>query len=190
MNQRPVPMIPTEQILSRFTKELPQTILGYTYSESRLIWDDVDRVEYFDGATYVVNENSNSHKGVTIGNFININDRGSLPVDEHGKFAPQNDPLYMHEYGHYLQSQKYGWEYLISVGIPSLFSASTADRLDTPPFSTHNEKWFEKSANKMASEYFGNKYGVNWNTRYVPWFWPEWKKKRFWYLRYKDFYPI
>ena len=156
------------QILSRFTWELPQTIIGWGYSQSRLIWDDVDRVEYFDGATYVINENSHSHKGVTIGNYININDKGSMPVDENGNFAPQKSQLYMHEYGHYLQSQQLGLHYLVYIGIPSLISAATAQKQKNPPFSTHSKMWFEKSANRKAKDYFSKNYNVIWDETLYP----------------------
>lgn len=180
----------SKQIVSRFTWELPQNILGYQYSKSRLIFEDVDHVEYFDGATYVVNDNSHSHKGITLGSFININDKGPMPRDDSGHFAPQKDPLYMHEYGHYLQSQEYGLGYLFSVGVQSLISAATSEQLTTAPFSTHANKWFERSANRKAKEYFGEKYGVDWNTKYVPSYWLDEKKNKFWYLKYKDFYPL
>ena len=89
-----------------------------------------------------------------------------------------------------IQSQEYGWGYLASVGIPSILSAAMSEQLSTPPFSTHKEKWFEKSANRKASKYFGEKYGVSWNTNYVPSYWPEWKKKYFWYTKYLDLYPL
>ena len=48
-----------------------------------------------------------------------------------GSFAPYMDELYMHEYGHYSQSQEYGFGYLFSVGIPSLW--------DLPVFGHGNE---------------------------------------------------
>lgn len=179
-----------KQITSRFTWEFPQTYLGFNYSNLRLATEDIDHVVYLDGATFVINDNSHSHKGVTLGNYININDKGSMPLDGNDKFAPQNNPLYMHEYGHYLQSQEYGLGYLVSVGLPSVFSALTADRLPVPPFSTHNEKGFEKSANRKASAYFWEKYGVSWNTNYVPSYWSIWKKRRFYYIKFKDLYPL
>ena len=154
----------TKQVLSRFTWELPQTILGLSWSKTRLVIEDIDKVRYFDGATFVINENSHSNKGVTLGSYININDKGSIPLDDNENFAPQKDPLYMHEYGHYLQSQEYGFGYLVSVGIQSIISATFSKKIDTPPYSTHNNKWFEISANKKAADYFKKKYGVSWKS--------------------------
>lgn len=155
------------QITSRFTWELPQTTLGNLWSEFRLVTEKIDDVRYFDGATYVINDNSHSNKGVTIGSYININDKGSMPIDDAGGFSPQNNPLYMHEYGHYLQSQEYGWGYLISVGVPSLFSAWQAEKLSYSPYSTHQQKWFEMSANRKAEKYFREEYSISWDAPYV-----------------------
>jgi hypothetical protein len=56
---------------SRLTWELPQTNLGLNYSYFRLLTNDIDAVEYYDGATYVIDENNKKRNG-----------------------------LYMHEYGH------------------------------------------------------------------------------------------
>ena len=54
------------QIASRFTWELPQTILGVTWSLTRNALGKVDQVEYFDGATFVINENTSKSNGVTL----------------------------------------------------------------------------------------------------------------------------
>ena len=77
-----------KQILSRFTWELPQTILGYEYSNYRLVVSDIDKVRYFDGATYVINQSKSTTNGVTLGSFININTTHPIPVDSKGHFAP------------------------------------------------------------------------------------------------------
>ncbi len=77
-----------KQILSRFTWELPQTILGYEYSNYRLVVSDIDKVRYFDGATYVINQPKSTTNGVTLGSFININTTHPIPVDSKGHFAP------------------------------------------------------------------------------------------------------
>ena len=77
-----------KQILSRFTWELPQTILGYEYSNYRLVVSDIDKVRYFDGATYVINQSKSTTNGVTLGSFININTAHPIPVDSKGHFAP------------------------------------------------------------------------------------------------------
>ena len=54
----------------RLTWELPQTNLGLNYSYFRLLTDDIDAVEYFDGATYVIDENNKKRNSVTLGSYI------------------------------------------------------------------------------------------------------------------------
>lgn len=118
----------------------------------------VDDVQYFRGATYVINEYAPKNKGITLGNYININDESSKPANSSGKFNPLLDDLYLHEYGHYLQSQEYGWGYLFSVGLPSLRSAKRSEPIDGhAPLTTHKIKWYERYANEKASNYFSKK---------------------------------
>lgn len=59
--------------------------------------------------------------------------------------------MYMHEYGHYLQSQKFGPIWLLSHGIPSLVSAMKSSHNDD---YNHNEYWTERDANWKAIGYF------------------------------------
>lgn len=147
-----------KQILSRFTWELPQTFLGYEYSNYRLIVSDIEKVKYFDGATYVINQSNATTNGVTLGNYININTQESIPIDSDGRFAPYTDGLFAHEYGHYLQSQRYGLGYLFSHGIPSIISAiKSKNKHETykgNKYSKHNVFWTERDSNKKASVYF------------------------------------
>ena len=56
--------------------------------------------------------------------------------------SPSNS-LFQHEYGHYLQSQKYGLLYYPEFGLPSLTSARNHDYYPT-----------EQDANARAYEYF------------------------------------
>ena len=166
-----------KQFISRFTWELPQTILGYNYSQFRLVTEEIDHVEYYDGATYVINDNTHSENGVTLGSFININDKGSMPTDDRGRFAPQKKTLYMHEYGHYLQSQDYGWSYLFDIGIPSLLSASRSKTYEVYEESTlkggvttHAFAPYEIDANRRAYKYFRGEEGFQWNSISYPFY--------------------
>ena len=78
----------------------------------------------------------------------------------------------MHEYGHYLQSQNYGWGYLVSVGIPSFFSAWQAEYI-TPYLTTHDIKWYEMSADRKAYKYFKSKHGItDWDEINYPFHYP------------------
>ena len=150
-----------KQILSRFTWEAIQSNLGSAYAHLRNIQGKVDRVDYFDGATFITNENSNKNDGVSLGSFININIRGQIE----GNFRDYvlSNPLYMHEYGHYIDSQHLGLSYLTQIGIPSARSAKNNTHNHETNLSSHKTFWAETRANRLAAEYFGNKYGVNWS---------------------------
>jgi hypothetical protein len=76
--------------------------------------------------------------------------------------------IYMHEYGHYLDSRRNGLGYLTNIGLPSLLSARRSSLIQNDPYgrSTHDFHWTEKRANRYAKRYFGKYYGVDWNSPY------------------------
>ena len=152
------------QILSRFTWELPQTILGLEYSKLMNALYKLDFVEYYDGATFVVRKGA-SENGITLGSYINIKSTTPKPVNNYHNFDPSQNQLFMHEYGHYLQSQEYGWAYLFSVGVPSIISAAKSKQVwwyDSKlgsyiEVSSHRIKWYERHASKKGYDYFKKK---------------------------------
>jgi RHS repeat-associated protein len=128
------------ELVSRFTWQLPQTIIGLNYTQiSNWAWQ-VDRVDYWGGAT--VSSGNNWGKGsgaaVTLGSYIT----GGSELK-----ADPNNALFQHEYGHYLQSQEMGWAYLPRVGIPSVMSTFKNDR-------NHKYQPYEQDANRRAFLYF------------------------------------
>ncbi|MCB9017429.1 MAG: hypothetical protein H6544_02325 [Prevotellaceae bacterium] len=127
------------EIVSRVTWQAPQTLVGNLYSNvSNWAWQ-VDKVEYYGGAT-VLSGNFFGGKGaVTLGSYIN----GSRSLA-----ANPNNSLFQHEYGHYLQSQDMGWGYLSRVGIPSLMSTASYDD------GNHDFQPYEQDANLRAFKYF------------------------------------
>ena len=155
------------QVISRFTWELPQSILGYTYSLVRNGVEDIDYINYFDGATFLVKNTHKTNNGVTIGSFININTKDERPIDDNGNFAPYKYPLFMHEYGHYIQSQKSGLAYLFYYATPSIWSVIKSSFKDEDSkyinTSAHKRHWMERSASRYAKKYF-KKYGVDWDS--------------------------
>lgn len=60
--------------------------------------------------------------------------------------------LYKHEYGHYIQSQWFGPTYLFAIGAPSLLTVNAKD---------NDYMYWERTANKKASSYFGRHYNVD-----------------------------
>ncbi|MBQ7273162.1 MAG: VCBS repeat-containing protein [Bacteroidales bacterium] len=141
----------------RHTWEAPQQALGYFWSSARNTVGAVDRVDYLGGATYATREYSDG-SGISFGSFLNINDTGAV-TGTFEEYATHN-PLYMHEYGHYIDSQRFGPAYLLAIGVPSAISASSDEKIGY--LWAHSYYWTETRANNNASSYFGTHYGVNW----------------------------
>lgn len=177
------------QLISRYTREIGQTIAGKIFSHGRNIVGDVDEVTYYGGATLVNSHNTASTRwGLTLGPYINGNRL---------KANPYTDQLFRHEFGHTLQSQLVGSKYLYKVGLPSLVGAFLD--YDFLHINNHDYEWYETQANRMAERYFNNhdpnalnptKGGTSWNytaypTNYkITWYWifahPD--KDYFWWL--------
>ncbi len=136
MNHRN-PLTATWELLSRFTWQLPQTMTGSAYAQISNFAGQVDAVDYYGGATVTSGSNW-GQTAVTLGSFI---------VGDKTIAADPNNPLFQHEYGHYLQSQSMGWGYLSRVGIPSIMSAGQND-------GQHKFQPFEQDANRRAFLYF------------------------------------
>jgi uncharacterized protein RhaS with RHS repeats len=133
------------QIVSRFTWELPQTIAGFTLSHGLNILGNVKNVGYFDGATVVDAKNVPFTIAVTLGSYINGEDIASNPYETNASgFANERSSLFMHEYGHYLQSQKSGPLYLPKYGVSS----------------AGKQGWTEGEANNRANIYFSERHNV------------------------------
>jgi hypothetical protein len=125
------------ELISRVTWQLPQTILGFGFTQISNLGGQVDNVDYYGGATVSSGNFFGSGNAVTLGSYIN----GS-----HGLSADPNNSDFQHEYGHYLQSQEMGFAYLNRVGLPSLLS-----------FHDHRFHPIEQDANRRAFLYF-NKF--------------------------------
>jgi len=143
------------QGFSRHTWEMLQSFVGEGYTHVKNAFGEVDRVDYFGGATFATKENSDNQQGVSIGNYINIDIYDKIK----GKFDDRviSDPLFMHEYGHTLDSRLFGISYLFAIGIPSLISAAGD--------GNHSIFWAERRANRHAKRYFKRYYGIDWATQ-------------------------
>lgn len=127
--------------ISRLTWQLPQTLLGYTLNQTLNNIYLINDVNYFDGA--VVIDSKIKTGGLTLSNYI-LGPPG---------FKPDfRDHLFVHEYGHYLQSRKLGPAYLFVVAKPSFLSATFDGK-------NHDNRWYETHASKLAANYFDKKFG-------------------------------
>lgn len=92
------------EFISRFAWQLPQTLGGFFTSHSYNTFGlqgGVQSVNYKYGAT-VLRTRNDGWGGVTQGSYI---------VGDNSIRADANNPLFQHEYGHYIQSQQMGWGY-------------------------------------------------------------------------------
>ena len=124
------------EISSRLTWQFPQTALGFLAAQFANWLGVVNYVDYKYGAT-VINTNVGDYWGVTLGSYI----MGGSKIE-----ADAYNSTFQHEYGHYLQSQEFGWGYLSRVAVPSIVSAASSN--------DHRYYSVEMDANRRAFEYF------------------------------------
>jgi RHS repeat-associated protein len=137
------------ELFSRFTWQLPQTVVGFGYNALLNYSGQVNSVESKYGVTVVDAENEQG--AVTIGNFIN---------GPNGFRPDWRDHLFVHEYGHYRQSQRYGLFYFNFVGIPSITDL-IVEGIGWPalPGNQHDFRWYEAEAARLGGEYFDEHNG-------------------------------
>ena len=112
---------------------LPQSVLGiivmlFTGAKPRKKWINNIGYDY-----YVSKRLNNSWSGVSLGEFIIFANESY--VDEISV---------KHEYGHHIQSNYFGWFYLLVVGLPSIIG-NLWDRIAHKNWSHwKREKWYYK----------------------------------------------
>lgn len=133
------------EVVSRLTYQLPQTVLGFFTAQAIntfCIFGGAKSVEYLHGAT-VLTARRGTWGAITMGSYIS-GDRTIRAADD--------DELFQHEYGHYLQSQSTGPLWIFMYGIESAGSALFN--------KNHDYFYTEKDANTRAYAYFEN-LGLN-----------------------------
>ena len=146
------------QLFLRFTWELPQTLIGWFYSVMRALAGQVDCVVVFDGITFVTKKDCKYSMGVSLGTFVGLW-AGSWMKGEGERYVLGNQ-ICMHEFGHTVDSRRFGWLYLLIIGLPSLLNALGK--------GDHNVFWTETRANRHAKRYFGKYYSIAWNESGYP----------------------
>lgn len=141
------------QLFSRFTWELPQTLVGWAYSVGRALAGQVDRIDTLGGITFVTRSGWSYGMGVSLGTFVDL---WVAPwMRGEGESYILGNQICQHEFGHTADSQRFGWLYLPVIGLPSLMSALGK--------GDHNVFWTEIRANRHAKRYFGEHYSIVWN---------------------------
>ena len=69
----------------------------------------------------------------------------------YARHSPFN--IYRHEYGHTVDSQRWGWLYLPVVGLGSLVSQALG--LNPRVRHRHEDFWAERRADRLGERYFG-----------------------------------
>ena len=141
--------------ISRHTWEYPQQAFGYFCSEIRNCW--ADRVDYWGGATYITDYNSPS-SGFTIGNYCNVDifesqreKMNSMSFDDYLSLGTELvEKYYLHEYGHTIQSQKWGPLYL---PIPALSSVLNVHKSKEEYYNHWTEVWANTYVKRYLSKY-------------------------------------
>lgn len=125
------------QLLSRFTGERLQSSIGFLWAQGANLIGNVSEVNYYGGATFI--SGAGVGGSVSLGNFISLASTDNDPEANFGVFGPRGY-TFMHEYGHYLQSQEYGPLYLIRIGLNT----------------TSASGWTERDANIRSANYLAN----------------------------------
>ncbi|MEC3882081.1 hypothetical protein, partial [Parapedobacter sp. 10938] len=150
-----------EQVQSGLMREFEgfQDFLGYGYAQFNITAGTATRVDYFGGATFTTTEGDNRHyDGVTLGRYISI--RTPFTINTSFNEYVRSTPLFMHEYGHVLDSRwASGPLYILQTAIPSLLTVNS---------DNHNFHWHERKANILASQYFRYYYGIDWDDEENP----------------------
>ena len=148
----------TWQLISRFTWELPQTLVGWLYTLVRTLSGQVDKVDVLGGITFATKSDCGSWMGVSLGSFVDLWTCYRMYGVDEGYIT--GNQLCMHEFGHTADSQRFGWAYLFVIGLPSLLSALGK--------GDHNAFWTEIRANRHAKRYFSKHYAIAWNESGYP----------------------
>lgn len=105
------------EVGSRLTYQGPQTGIGLFMAHFyNTILCKVNTVSYPNGST-LLNMNV-SWTGICFGNYI---------LAKKNCFPDPNNRIFQHEYGHYLQSKRMGFAYLVRVGLPAIMSRGDHD---------------------------------------------------------------
>ena len=136
------------QVVGKWTWGLHNSLVGYHTAQAINSFNFTNSVQIseMEGMLAISNV-TGGNKAFTIGHFS---------FGPEGYRADWRDHLFVHEYGHFIQSLRLGPAYFSAVAIPSVMSAAFTSRLSG---MDHNERWFETWASKLGGKYFDKKYG-------------------------------
>lgn len=133
------------QVVNKWTWGVVNSLVGNLTSQLFNTCGQVDGVTDMDGMIALSGAIGGS-SACTIGHYS---------LGPKGYKATWKDNLFVHEYGHYIQTQRMGMFMFPVVAIPSLFSAAHI----TSEVGEHQYRWFEQDASATAAHYFDRHYG-------------------------------
>lgn len=133
------------QVLNKWTWNIGNSLRGTYLGEFYNAIGKVDGVTHMDGML-ALSGPIKKGAAVTIGH---------ISLGPKGYKATWKDHLFVHEYGHYIQSQIIGPLFLPIIGINSFVSASLSGVLKFD----HSTRWFETWASNLGANHFNRNYG-------------------------------
>lgn len=130
------------QVLNKWTWNIGNSLRGTYLGEFFNAIGKVDGVTHMDGML-ALSGATDRNKAATIGH---------ISLGPKGYKATWKDHLFVHEYGHYCQSQVYGIAFIPVIAIPSVISAGLFP-------NSHYKHWFERDANRRTVKHFNRHYG-------------------------------
>jgi hypothetical protein len=143
------------QVGSRFSPwESSQSLFGNGRAHWHNMTGNVKDIHYFHGATVLDVYKAPKHTGRNLGgSYIIVEGYDGMDLAENGNMSDLDATL-IHEYGHYMQSRKYG---PIGYYIGGINSLKHPDRDD-------DQAWFERDASNQGYYYFKDVYSTcTWN---------------------------
>lgn len=132
------------QVLNKWTWNLLPSVVGNIAAHGFNLAGAINNVSSMDGMLALSGPMGERNGAFTIGHYS---------FGPEGYCATWKDHLFVHEYGHYIQSQRMGVFYFPVVAVPSLLSASGITG------TKHDYHWYEIDASKKGADYFDKHYG-------------------------------
>ena len=127
------------QILSHFTWELPQMILGTLTAEITNLVGGIGSVDRYSNGSIVAVNKWMGGDGITMGNIITIGPNTTFDIVSH-------------EFGHYIQSRRFGPLWTLAFGIPS-FGRAILIRANIIHPKSYTAFYTESNADKLGEAY-------------------------------------
>ena len=129
------------QVANKWTYGIINSLAGNVIAHVWNILGHVDSVTWY-GGVIALSGATPSNSAMTIGHYA---------LGPRRYVADWRDHLFVHEYGHYLQSLVMGPLFFPIVAFPSLLSAMGTSRLCG---MRHEERWFEADASRRGARHF------------------------------------